>query len=145
MDTRPWRLDLPPGVAWFEIDRHDVLKAKKAVLRKHRVKFKPSHGDSSKGNTHSTEGNAAGVSAKQKQGASGAPGSACCELKAASWACATADLQVSGWSKRLQRAGFDVKQPTVWVAEGLMYYLEPECIAALLQVGADTICSMPPR
>ena len=26
MDTRPWRLDLPAGVHWFEVDQQDVLR-----------------------------------------------------------------------------------------------------------------------
>lgn len=28
MDSRPWRLELPEGVSWFEVDRADVLAAK---------------------------------------------------------------------------------------------------------------------
>jgi O-methyltransferase involved in polyketide biosynthesis len=35
MDTRPWRLQLPPGVAWFEVDRHDVIAAKQQLLQRH--------------------------------------------------------------------------------------------------------------
>ena len=37
MDSRPWRLDLPPGVAWFEVDRQDVLEAKTSTLQRHGV------------------------------------------------------------------------------------------------------------
>ncbi len=32
MDTRAWRLELPPGVAWFEVDTADVLGAKRAIM-----------------------------------------------------------------------------------------------------------------
>ncbi|EFJ49541.1 hypothetical protein VOLCADRAFT_89847 [Volvox carteri f. nagariensis] len=32
LDARPWRLPLPPGVRWFEVDRGDVLAAKRARL-----------------------------------------------------------------------------------------------------------------
>jgi hypothetical protein len=35
MDSRPWRLALPPGVAWFEVDRQDVLHAKAGTLQQH--------------------------------------------------------------------------------------------------------------
>eukprot|EP00775_Hariotina_reticulata_P002750 gene2750-3045_t len=80
MDTRPWRLDLPPGIFWFEVDRRDVLKAKQAEL--HR---------------------------------------------------ASADLQVTGWIHELVAAGLDLKQPVLWIAEGLLYYLEPESVRSMLQ------------
>lgn len=32
MDTRPWRLPLPPNVSWFEVDKADVLAAKVSTL-----------------------------------------------------------------------------------------------------------------
>jgi O-methyltransferase involved in polyketide biosynthesis len=32
MDTRPWRLALPPGTSWFEVDQPDLLAAKVAAL-----------------------------------------------------------------------------------------------------------------
>ena len=32
MCTRAWRLNLPEGVKWFELDRSDVLSAKWKVL-----------------------------------------------------------------------------------------------------------------
>ena len=32
MCTRAWRLNLPEGVKWFEVDRSDVLSAKWKVL-----------------------------------------------------------------------------------------------------------------
>lgn len=37
------------------------------------------------------------------------------------------------WLRGLAAAGFDPDQPTVWVAEGLLYYLEPERVAGLLR------------
>ncbi|GFR48857.1 hypothetical protein Agub_g10811, partial [Astrephomene gubernaculifera] len=33
LDARPWRLALPPGLRWLEVDRRDVLAAKQARLR----------------------------------------------------------------------------------------------------------------
>lgn len=32
MDSRAWRLPMPPGLKWFEVDREDVLDAKKLAL-----------------------------------------------------------------------------------------------------------------
>ncbi|WP_081952476.1 SAM-dependent methyltransferase [Kitasatospora phosalacinea] len=43
-----------------------------------------------------------------------------------------ADLADPGWTDRLLAAGFDPGRPTVWLAEGLLVYLEVEQAAALL-------------
>lgn len=133
MDTRPWRLDLPPKVSWFEIDRHDVLKAKKAELQNSGAEFRPhsssSHSSSSTSQTSSKAGTSNQTSAAQEGGTK-----QCFQLKAISWNCAAVDLQVPGWSKQLIKAGLDTSLPTAWVAEGLMYYLEPDCVAKMLQV-----------
>jgi hypothetical protein len=32
MDSRAWRLDLPPGTSWYELDQKDLLAAKEAAL-----------------------------------------------------------------------------------------------------------------
>lgn len=40
MDTRPWRLPLPPNVSWFEVDRADVLAAKTATLGRAGVQLR---------------------------------------------------------------------------------------------------------
>lgn len=49
MDARPWRLALPPGVAWFEVDRADVLSAKQRLLRAHGVQLSPARSSSGGG------------------------------------------------------------------------------------------------
>lgn len=46
MDSRPWRLPLPPGVRWFEIDRVDVLNAKCKALAKAGAALGPTCKDS---------------------------------------------------------------------------------------------------
>jgi O-methyltransferase involved in polyketide biosynthesis len=33
-------------------------------------------------------------------------------------------------------AGLDPSLPTAWLAEGLLYYLEPSCVGAMLQVSS---------
>lgn len=42
-----------------------------------------------------------------------------------------ADLQ-GPWSQALIAAGFDPAEPTAWLCEGLLYYLEPEVVAELV-------------
>ncbi|KDN81364.1 SAM-dependent methyltransferase [Kitasatospora cheerisanensis] len=43
-----------------------------------------------------------------------------------------ADLTDPGWPDRLRAAGFDPAQPTAWLAEGLLVYLDAEQAARLL-------------
>jgi O-methyltransferase involved in polyketide biosynthesis len=119
MDTRPWRLNLPPGIAWFEVDRRDVLAAKRAELTRSGVNFTP-----------------APAAAAAESGSSSCTSSSGVQLRAASWSCAAVDLQVAGWTAELVAAGLDPKLPTAWLAEGLLYYLEPSCVGAMLQVSA---------
>ena len=47
-------------------------------------------------------------------------------------------MQVVGWTANLELQGLDLLQPTAWVLEGLLYYLEPSSVAAMLKasVGA---------
>lgn len=54
-------------------------------------------------------------------------------LRAASWEGVAADLEGPSWAADLVAAGFDPRQPTVFVAEGLLMYLEPASVAALLR------------
>ncbi len=46
------------------------------------------------------------------------------------------DLQQRGWSSRLLTSGFDPRIPTVWVLEGLLYYLEPKSVPVMLTEAA---------
>jgi hypothetical protein len=41
MDTRPWRLRLPPGAAWFDVDQAPVLALKATLLRGARAQLPP--------------------------------------------------------------------------------------------------------
>ncbi|KAG1667862.1 hypothetical protein FOA52_011050 [Chlamydomonas sp. UWO 241] len=107
MDTRPWRLSLPPAVTWYEVDRADVLRAKKKALRRAGASFE-----------------AGKVKAKHP-------------LAAAEWSGVALDLQEPGWSAALLAAGFSPSKPTVWVLEGLLYYLEPEAVPAMLKEAAS--------
>ncbi|CAL8462346.1 g1879 [Coccomyxa elongata] len=103
MDSRAWRLDLPEGISWFEIDRADVLNAKRKVLTEAQALFSV---DTNKGAKY--------------------------PLRAAIYRACEADLGSEHWTERLIAAGFDPSVPTVWVAEGLLPYLSEATVTALL-------------
>ncbi|KAG2434050.1 hypothetical protein HXX76_007778 [Chlamydomonas incerta] len=141
LDSRPWRLALPPGVAWFEVDRRDVLAAKTrrlgemgAQTRAHSrppaaLQMQPLPG----------AGNGAVAQQGQQQGQQPQWGQQgyVHPLKAGSWECVAVDLQHRGWSRGLLRAGLDPAQPVCWILEGLLYYLEERDVRALLQEAAS--------
>jgi O-methyltransferase involved in polyketide biosynthesis len=59
-------------------------------------------------------------------------------LKASAWAGVAADLTKPGWTAVLEReAGFDPRVPTLWVAEGLLYYLDPATVPGMLSEAAS--------
>ena len=45
MDTRPWRIELPPGIYWFEVDRPDVMRAKQQELVSAGAQISKTHSD----------------------------------------------------------------------------------------------------
>lgn len=51
------------------------------------------------------------------------------------------DLEEAGWSNQLLTAGFAPCQPTVWILEGLLYYLQPDVVPHLLQVAHILPCT----
>ncbi|KAI8467476.1 MAG: S-adenosyl-L-methionine-dependent methyltransferase [Monoraphidium minutum] len=114
-DARPWRLALPEGVAWFEVDLPEVVAAKRAQLQRLGAALAPAPAGGGSG------------------GGGGGGGGARHPLRAASWAALSADLQRPGWSGTLLSAGLDAAAPTVWVAEGLLMYLTEAQVDALLQ------------
>jgi methyltransferase (TIGR00027 family) len=92
-DTRPYRLDLPPDLDWYELDRPEILAGKESVLA----------GSAPRCRRH-------GV---------------------------VADLG-EGWIDPLLAGGFDPARRTVWVAEGLFFYLTEPSIRALLRRAAGS-------
>ncbi|KDD74020.1 hypothetical protein H632_c1645p0, partial [Helicosporidium sp. ATCC 50920] len=78
MDTRPWRMSLPPGVSWFELDREDVLEAKHATL---------------------------GALGAQFESDEGGPAAAAMPLHASRWTALAADLGAPGWTADLAAPG----------------------------------------
>ncbi|KXZ55602.1 hypothetical protein GPECTOR_2g1152 [Gonium pectorale] len=84
LDSRPWRLELPPGVRWFEVDRRDVLDAKTARLRALGAELAPR--------------TAPRTLPQQKQQGAAHP------LRAASWRGCAVDLAHRGWTRGLEAA-----------------------------------------
>lgn len=109
MDTRPWRLALPPDTHWFELDQADVLGAKVATMR------------------------AAGAQLEDAPTAHHA-GEAAPEfpLRAAKWTAVPVDLARPNWRDALSAAGHNAAAPTVWAAEGLLMYLNVGDVESLL-------------
>jgi methyltransferase (TIGR00027 family) len=94
LDTRAYRLSLPAGLDWYEVDRHEVLSAKDVVL-------------------------------------AGAVASCRRHVVAA---------DVGGdWGSALLDAGFDHSARTLWIAEGLFFYMAEEAVIEMLR-GAARMC-----
>lgn len=94
LDTRAFRLDLPEGTGWYEVDCPGVLAAKDSVL--------------------------AGLVPR-------------CRRRVVA-----ADV-AGDWASRLLGAGFDPRARTLWVAEGLFFYLTEQQIVEMLR-GAARLC-----
>ncbi|DBA91010.1 TPA: hypothetical protein ACH3X2_004215 [Trebouxia sp. C0005] len=107
MDTRAWRMDLPEGVKWFEIDMKDVVAAKNIGLQRAGAQTAPDQQDCQ------------------------------FPLKAASFRNFSADLNRRYWIEMLIAAGWSNKAPTLWLAEGLLMYLTQKSSEHLLQDMAD--------
>jgi len=90
LDTRAFRLHLPPHLDWFEVDRADLLAEKDTALA------------------------AAGARPR-------------CRRRPVA-----ADL-ASEWEPALLGAGFRRGERTLWIAEGLFFYLTPQTVARLLR------------
>ena len=48
-----------------------------------------------------------------------------------------ADIMKDDWMRKLREKGFDHTRPTVWMLEGLLYYLTPEFASAVVRECAD--------
>jgi methyltransferase (TIGR00027 family) len=91
LDTRVHRLNLPADLDWYEVDRHEVLTAKKRAL----VGYVP------RCRHHVVVGDLGG-----------------------------------DWTTALLDTGFDPDARTLWVAEGLFFYLTQPMIVELLRSAA---------
>jgi methyltransferase (TIGR00027 family) len=90
-DTRPYRLDLPADLDWFELDRAEIFAVKEPTLTR-------------------------AISRCRRQ---------------------TVSTDVTGdLTPPLAAAGFDRTRPTIWVAEGLLFYLNYDSIIEMLRATA---------
>lgn len=110
MDARAWRLPLPPGTAWVEVDGEAVLRVKQRDL-----------------------------AAARAATAAASTGQPRFPLKASSIAFVAADLAAPGWAAAAREALPPAArgQPTVVVAEGLLMYLGPAGAPAFLKEAAS--------
>ncbi|GAB4822266.1 hypothetical protein N2152v2_009312 [Parachlorella kessleri] len=148
MDSRPWRLPLPAGVRWFEVDRQDVLSAKEALLGSLGAELGSVTASNGNGGNRiqaggvtaggtDTDTNGSLARTTDRGGVRGSGSSSSQKdykypLRASFWSGVACDLCSLGWTQSLQAAGFDPSLPTVWVAEGLLMYLTQQEVEALL-------------
>jgi methyltransferase (TIGR00027 family) len=92
LDTRPFRLELPADLDWYDVDRAEVFTAKRQVL------------------------------------AGGVP--------KCRWHTVVGDVG-EDWDTALLGTGFDPRAATLWIAEGLFFYLTEQAIITLLRAAAD--------
>ena len=119
MDARAWRLPLPEGnaVAWFDLDSSPVCEIKRRELESAGAEL---------------------VKPKEEEGGEEDPKPRF-PLKAASYALVGCDMASGEWVEKLQEAGFDPSKASLFVAEGLIYYLgskAPEFMRSLQSIAA---------
>jgi O-methyltransferase involved in polyketide biosynthesis len=126
MDSRPWRLKLPASLRWFEIDREDVLQAKEDLLAVAGAEYEilsPMHRSTSVNTLLQDKIGRIDHHMVAVQ----------YPLRTYSRQAVAADLSDASWKTALLNAGFDPSKPTVWLAEGLLMYLEPSRVDSLLK------------
>lgn len=131
MDSRPWRMKLPADLRWFEVDQRDVVEAKRGLLRQLAAEVPPPLGEDSEPSTPTGARTSSGLARHLSIDKTRFP------LRCGSWAAVAADLSDPSWADALLAAGFDPEKPTVWVAEGLLMYLEKPLVESLLQKIAE--------
>jgi O-methyltransferase involved in polyketide biosynthesis len=126
LSTRPWRLHLPAVLKWFDVDRQDVIDVRENLLIKHGAEvdmMSPIRRSESKNSIlerqiGTLDHHSINVEFPLR-----------CECRTS----VAADVGNTDWIKALITAGFDASKPTVWIAEGLLMYLEPGRVDALLK------------
>ena len=126
LSTRPWRLHLPAVLKWFDVDRQDVIDVRENELIKHGAEvdmMSPIRRSQSKNSIlESKIGSLDHHSVNVEF-----------PLRCESRSSVAADIGHPNWIKALIAAGFDASKPTVWIMEGLLMYLEPARVDALLK------------
>lgn len=109
MDSRPWRLPLPPGCSWFEVDQENVIKFKMRALRSAGAQLPDS--DTAATIMH--------------------------PMRCQRWTGISVDLVEDEWLEKLIYNGFEPEHPTVWVIEGVLMYLHPSAAQQVLATAAE--------
>lgn len=123
LDTRPWRLAFPAGMAvhWICLDLPEVMAMKQALLKEAGAETRPRPG------------------AKTQDGASGS--GLHFPLQCSSWHGLAHDLSTldtgstsgpSAFLNTLSEAAYNPQQPTVWIIEAVLYYMPLRSAEALL-------------
>jgi len=89
MDSRPYRLELPMDLHWYELDQAELFAAKEEILTRESARAR-------------------------------------CTRSVVS-----VDL-TGDWTPSLIGAGFDPVQPSIWIVEGLLFYLTEKDVRRLL-------------
>lgn len=132
MDSRPWRMKLPADLAWFELDQGDVVGAKRALLHQLAAEVpEPEERVEAQEEPMSPKFVDSGLARHTSIDEVQFP------LRCGSWAAVACDLSDPAWSEALVGAGFDPRKPTVWVAEGLLMYLEESKVQGMLRKVAE--------
>ncbi|GAB4814181.1 hypothetical protein N2152v2_001227 [Parachlorella kessleri] len=122
LDTRPWRLHLGHDISWFEVDLPDMAAFKRDSMERAGLAAEAP----ADCNADLLASGASAVNGQNPAVRAGFP------LRVASWAAVAADLGEEGWVPQLEACGFDPGLPTIWVAEGLLYYLPQAAMDRLL-------------
>ncbi|KAK9826652.1 hypothetical protein WJX74_007947 [Apatococcus lobatus] len=128
MDSRAWRMPMPEGVSWFEVDMADVLLAKQKALSLLGAEISAPAGLDACGQLAPAHASALGQQFSRYP------------LRPDKWISFEANLEGDTWQKELKAHGFRPEIPTVWVAEGLLMYLTPEAVDKLLAGTSDLSC-----
>ena len=149
VDTRPWRLSFPAGTHYVDVDQAPVLAFKTKALAAAGAGGLPVPTAACGGAGAAGSGTGGGGSdtcagsGGAKEPPAGAAGAAVkFPLRCARYSQVVADLESPDLDlpALLAAAGLDGARPTLWVAEGLCYYLSAAANARLLR-GAAACCT----
>lgn len=119
-DSKPWRLQVPVNVTWFDVDQPGVVQCKHQLLQEARAALTQPHLNNHTDNT--STGSLHRTAASQGNESDSSP-DVQFPLLVEAWLHVAADLSTTALASCLQGNGFDASVPTVWLAEALLYYL----------------------
>jgi O-methyltransferase involved in polyketide biosynthesis len=144
MDSRPWRLPMPPGLAVFEIDRSDVLNAKKWSLYKSGAEQQQNGASAARFPLRCASWTPVPINLATAAAAYSSLNGEMNEPLSSARSNATTTTLTSPRNAEqhdiltaLQNAGFNAAAPCVWVLEGVLMYFEREQVENLLAALAE--------